>query len=68
MPVFNKVKEYLESQGVESGYQFWQATQLPQTTAFRVWSNPNVYPSKRVLAVICKTFGCKPGDVIDYQP
>jgi DNA-binding Xre family transcriptional regulator len=66
MAVLNRVKDYLEKKGVESGYQFWQQTQLPQSTAFRIWGNPRVYPSKRVLGVICETFKCAPGDLLEY--
>jgi DNA-binding Xre family transcriptional regulator len=68
MTVMNRVKEFLEGRGVETGYQFWQATQLPQSTAFRIWGNPNVYPSKRVLGVICETFKCSPGDLLLWVP
>ncbi|NER30970.1 MAG: helix-turn-helix transcriptional regulator [Symploca sp. SIO1C4] len=30
--------------------------------------DPKVYPSERVLAVICATYGVQPGDCLEYVP
>jgi DNA-binding Xre family transcriptional regulator len=66
--VINRLKEFLDSRGVTSGYQFWKDTGLPQSTAFRLYSDRSVYPSKKVMDIICRTYNAKPGDLLDWIP
>ena len=68
MAVINRIKEFLDSRGVTSGYQFWKETGLPQSTAFRLYGDRNVYPSKKVASIICSTYNVEPGEFLGYVP
>lgn len=63
----NRIKEVLTSKGVSSGYKFWKQSGLSQTTAYRIWREPAVYPDKETTETICKVFGLQPGDFLYYQ-
>ncbi|NEO33858.1 MAG: helix-turn-helix transcriptional regulator [Symploca sp. SIO3C6] len=68
MPIYNKIKALANSNGDGTNYKFWKRSGLAQSTAYRLYRDPKVYPSERVLAVICATYGVQPGDCLEYVP
>jgi DNA-binding Xre family transcriptional regulator len=66
MPIHNKIKAMAASKGDATNYKFWQRSGLPQSTAYRVYRDPKIYPSESVLSTICKAYGVQPGDCLEY--
>ncbi|MGL4620541.1 hypothetical protein B7486_50505 [cyanobacterium TDX16] len=60
--VINNIKELCQKQGI-TGYKFWKLTGMPQSTAYRLYSDPTAYPSKENLLAICKALHVSPADV-----
>ncbi len=68
MPIYNKIKVLANCNGDDTNYKFWKRSGLPQSTAYRLYRNPQVYPSESVLAAICAAYGVQPGDCLEYVP
>ncbi|QYO62645.1 helix-turn-helix domain-containing protein [Leptolyngbya sp. 7M] len=68
MPIRNTIKAVAASKGDNTNYKFWKRTGFPQSTAYRIYRDPTVYPSAPVLEVICKVYGVQPGDCLEYVP
>ena len=66
MSIRNKIKAMAVSKGDTTNYKFWQRSGLPQSTAYRVYRDPKVYPSESVLSTICQAYGVQPGDCLEY--
>lgn len=68
MPIYNKIKALANSNGDNTNYRFWKRSGLPQSTAYRLYRSPAVYPSGSVLAIICAAYNVQPGDCLEYVP
>jgi hypothetical protein len=75
MPVFNRLKEFLDSRpdpmtgnGSTSAYRFWKDTDLSRTTAYRLYNDSTYIPTGDVLDKICSTYRIKPGVILDWEP
>ncbi len=72
MPMINKVKNLVDSQGI-SVYRFRQETGVSTTTAYELYNNPKHLPSLKSLERICETYKVQPNDLLeivsweDYQ-
>lgn len=64
--MINNIKAICERQGI-SGYKFWKMTGMPQSTAYRLYSDPEAYPSKENLIAICRTLKVSPADVFSQE-
>ena len=68
MPIRNTIKALAAAKGDDTNYKFWKRSGLPQSTAYRIYRNSDVYPSAPVLEVICQVYGVQPGDCLEYVP
>lgn len=68
MGIVNTIAEFATAQGCKNAYEFWKTTGLSQATAYRLYTNPNAFPSKETQDVICKAFNAQPGDFLRYVP
>lgn len=68
MPIYNKIKALANSNGDNTNYQFWKRSGLPQSTAYRLYRDPKIYPSENALAAICAAYNVQPGDCLEYVP
>lgn len=66
MMLSNKIKELAKSHGCSTAYKLSKETGIPRTTAYRLWSRPDVYPSRESLEAICEAFDAQPGDFLEY--
>jgi DNA-binding Xre family transcriptional regulator len=66
MPIYNKIKALANSNGDNTNYKFWKRSGLAQSTAYRLYRDPTVYPSESVLATICAAYNVQPGDCLEY--
>ena len=60
--MINNIKELCRQRGI-SGYKFWKLTGMPQSTAYRLYSDPSAYPSKENLLAICAALEVSPADI-----
>lgn len=65
--MINKVKEFAAKQGISTAYLFAQMTGIPESTAHRLFRNPDNYPSKQIQELICKTFKVQPGEFLGWE-
>ncbi len=64
----NTIKKFLDSRGM-TAYQLWRTIGVAQTTAYRIYNDPETIPKPHVLDAICKAFpGTQPGDLLEYIP
>jgi DNA-binding Xre family transcriptional regulator len=68
MSVINAIKEFVQANGCKNAYEFWKVTGLSQATAYRLYNDPNSYPSRDTQNAICKAFEAQPGDFLRYVP
>lgn len=68
MAMINTLKKFLEEKGVTTSYRFAKDVGIPQSTALRLFNNPDAYPSKETQDAICKTYNAQPGDFLAYIP
>lgn len=60
--MINNIKALCQKRGI-TGYKFWKLTGMPQSTAYRLYSDPTAYPSKEHLLAICQALNVSPADV-----
>ncbi len=65
MPMRNKVKELIDSQGI-SIYEFRKRTGIANRTAYDLYHNSGQYPGPGVMDKICEAFNVQPGDILEY--
>jgi len=65
MPMKNKVKELIDSQGI-SIYEFRKRTGIANRTAYDLYHNSGQYPGPGVMDKICEAFNVQPGDILEY--
>lgn len=66
MGIVNTIAEFAKAQGCKNAYEFWKITGLSQATAYRLYNNPDAFPSKETQDAICKAFNAQPGDFLRY--
>ncbi|MGB3308381.1 MAG: helix-turn-helix transcriptional regulator [Nodosilinea sp.] len=59
---------FATAQGCKNAYEFWKITGLSQAIAYRLYNNPDAFPSKETQDAICKVFDAQPGDFLRYVP
>ncbi len=64
--LLNRIQEFGKEKGIPSANKFWQATELPRATAFRLWRDRSIYPDRGTVEVICKKLKAQPGDFLVY--
>lgn len=65
MPMKNKIKELIDSQGI-SIYEFRKRTGIANRTAYDLYHNSGQYPGPGVMDKICEAFNVQPGDILEY--
>jgi DNA-binding Xre family transcriptional regulator len=65
MPMKNRVKKFLEAQGL-SAYQFIKDTGIAPATGYKLAKTVDYLPSIRVLEVICDTYKVQPGEILEW--
>jgi DNA-binding Xre family transcriptional regulator len=68
MGIVNTIAEFAKAQGCKNAYEFWKITGLSQPTVYRLYNNPDAFPSKETQDAICKAFNAQPGDFLRYVP
>lgn len=63
----NRIQEFAKERGIPSANQFWQKTELPRATAFRLWRDRSIYPDKNSVIAICRAFQSQPGDFLVFD-
>ena len=66
MGIINTIAAFATAQGCKNAYEFWKTTGLSQATAYRLYNNPDAFPSKETQDAICKAFNAQPGDFLCY--
>ena len=65
MPIKNKIKSFVDDRGM-TVYRFRDEVGIANGTAYGLYNRPHQYPSKEVVAKICKVYGVHPGDLLEY--
>ncbi len=68
MGIVNTIADFAKAQGCKNAYEFWKITGLSQPTVYRLYKNPDAFPSKETQDAICKAFNAQPGDFLRYVP
>jgi predicted DNA-binding transcriptional regulator AlpA len=55
MKVLNRLKEFADSRGL-TAYALWKATGLSEPTIYRLYGNPSLVPSGKVLEKLAISF------------
>ncbi|MEM1366630.1 MAG: helix-turn-helix transcriptional regulator [Cyanobacteria bacterium P01_H01_bin.15] len=58
----NRIAEYSRSRSIHTAYQLAQECGLKSTTAYRIWDNPEIFPTRQTQAKLCERFQCQPGE------
>jgi DNA-binding Xre family transcriptional regulator len=66
--MINVIQQFAIAKGCRNAYEFWKITGIPQATAYRLYTDPNSYPSRDTQNAICKAFEAQPGDFLRYVP
>ncbi|PZO11257.1 MAG: XRE family transcriptional regulator [Leptolyngbya foveolarum] len=67
MAVRNKIKEFVESQGM-SVYAFREKTGIANKTAYDLVNTPSQIPSGNVISKICDAFEVQPNEILEWVP
>lgn len=59
---------FVTAQGCKNAYESWKTTGLSQAIAYRLYKNPDAFPSKGTQDVICKSFNAQPEDFLLCVP
>jgi predicted DNA-binding transcriptional regulator AlpA len=66
MKVLNRLKEFADSKGL-TAYALWKATRLSEPTIYRLYSNPSLVPSGKVLEGLADGFpDTEPNDWLKF--
>jgi DNA-binding Xre family transcriptional regulator len=61
----NRIKEFCLERGIKSGSEFSRITNIPTSSAFRLWNKESL-PSQKTIKKICEVFNCKVSDFLDF--
>jgi hypothetical protein len=65
MPVKNKLKQFLDSEGI-TPYRFKLDVGIAQKTAYDLYNNPGQLPSSTVLSKICDAYKIQPCKILEW--
>lgn len=65
MPMRNKIKSFIESQGI-TVYEFRKRTGIANKTAYDLVNKPEQYPGRDVMNAICSAFKIQPGELLEW--
>jgi hypothetical protein len=65
MPVKNKLKQFLDSEGI-TPYRFKLDVGIAQKTAYDLYNNPGQLPSSTVLSKICDAYQIQPCKILEW--
>lgn len=67
MKVLNRVKEFADSRGL-TAYALWKATGLSEPTVYRLYKDPSLVPSGKVLEGFAIAFpDTTPNDWLKFE-
>jgi Cro/C1-type HTH DNA-binding domain len=67
MKVRNRIKEFCDDQGL-TAYALWKATKLSEPTVYRLYKDPELIPSGKVLEGLAEAFpDTTPNDWLKFE-
>lgn len=66
MGILNTISAFSITQGCRNDYKFWKIMGCSRI-AYRLYNNPDAFPSKETQDAICKAFNAQPGDFIRWR-
>lgn len=67
MKVINRIKEFADSRGL-TAYALWKATNLSEPTVYRLYKDPTLIPSGKVLEGLAEAFpDTTPNDWLRFE-
>lgn len=67
MPVYNKIKKFLDSRKL-TPYRFREDVGIANKTAYDLCNNPKQVPHTTVLSKICDHYEIQPGEILEWVP
>ena len=67
MPVYNKIKKFLDSKNI-TPYRFREEVGIANKTAYDLYNNPKQVPHTTVLSKICDFYQIQPSEILEWIP
>jgi len=62
--VTNQIPQVCRQKGLTTAYQLAMRCGIKRTTAYRLWDNPQAYPTRKTMTKLCDGLGVEPGQIL----
>lgn len=62
--IANQIPQVCRQKGLTTAYQLAMRCGIKRTTAYRLWDNPQAYPTRKTMTKLCDGLGVQPGELI----
>lgn len=60
----NQIPQVCREKGLTTAYQLAVKCGIQRTTAYRLWDNPEAYPTRKTMMKLCQGLGVEPGQIL----
>jgi len=62
--ITNQIPQVCREKGLTTAYQLAMRCGIKRTTAYRLWDNPEAYPTRKTMMKLCDGLGIEPGEIL----
>lgn len=62
--ITNQIPQVCRQRGLTTAYQLAMRCGIKRTTAYRLWDNPEAYPTRKTMIKLCDGLGVTPGEIL----
>jgi len=62
--ITNQIPQVCREKGLTTAYQLAMRCGIKRTTAYRLWDNPEAYPTRKTMMKLCDGLGVTPGEIL----
>jgi len=62
--ITNQIPQICHKKGLTTAYQLAMRCGIKRTTAYRLWDNPEAYPTRKTMMKLCDGLGVTPGEIL----
>jgi transcriptional regulator with XRE-family HTH domain len=64
LSITNQIPQVCRRKGLTTAYQLAMRCGIKRTTAYRLWDNPEAYPTRKTMMKLCDGLGVTPGTIL----
>ena len=64
--IVNQISQVCRQKGLTTAYQLAMRCGIKRTTAYRLWDNPQAYPTRKTMTKLCDGLGVEPGQILVF--